>query len=157
MNSSCATVRLNLKLPSLIARLTFFYLSRIALVPQLRNIYRHGELHNCSWKFQDFKYCMSLKSEDPEGKRELWVKRRAEWWARRRVGVSSEDVWDVRTWVAFLSPHTQKFSHPFSSRRYITFICEWSSWLFGNFCRNREKLENFPPLGEEVTSETSTT
>lgn len=99
MNSSCVTVRLNLKFPSLIARLTFFFFIffRIALVPQLRNIYRHGELHNCSWKFQDFKYCMSLKSEDPEGKRELWVKRRAEWWARRRVGVSSEDVWDVRT------------------------------------------------------------
>lgn len=75
----------------------FFFLLHIALVPQLRNIYRYGELHNCSWKFQDFKYCMSLKSEDPDGKRELWVKRRAEWWARRRVGVSSEDVWDVRT------------------------------------------------------------
>lgn len=28
---------------------------------------------------------------------------------------------------------------------------------FGYFCHNREKLENFPPLGEEVTSETSTT
>ncbi|OWZ75658.1 hypothetical protein C365_06228 [Cryptococcus neoformans Bt85] len=98
-------------------RLLDEFLMCYALVPQLRNIYRHGELHNCSWKFQDFKYCMSLKSEDPEGKRELWVKRRAEWWARRRVGVSSEDVWAVRT----------------------------------------EKLENFPPLGEEVTSETSTT
>lgn len=28
--------------------------------------------------------------------------------------------------------------------------------FFRDFCRDRENLENFPPLGEEVTSETST-
>nr|ODN90608.1 hypothetical protein L203_01719 [Cryptococcus depauperatus CBS 7841] len=75
-------------------RLLDEFLMCYALMPQLRNFYRHGEFRDCSWKFQDFKYCMSLKSEDPEGKRELWVKRRAEWWAKRRVGASSEDIWD---------------------------------------------------------------
>jgi hypothetical protein len=65
-------------------------------VPQLRNFYREGEFRDCTWKFRDFKYCLSLKSESEEVRRELWVKRKAEWWAKRRVGRSSEDVWDVR-------------------------------------------------------------
>lgn len=45
---------------------------------------------------EDFKFCMSLKGETEEEKRKLWVRRRAEWWAGRRVGGSSEDVWRVR-------------------------------------------------------------
>ncbi|KAL7421058.1 hypothetical protein Q5752_003942 [Cryptotrichosporon argae] len=68
-----------------------------ALVPQLRHIYRHGELHDCGYRFADFKYCLSLKGEDVEARRRLWVRRRAEWWAARRVGGSSEDVWDARS------------------------------------------------------------
>ncbi|WVQ81368.1 hypothetical protein IAT38_003491 [Cryptococcus sp. DSM 104549] len=92
------------------------FLSCYALFPQMRSFYRYGDFHDCTWRLQDFKHCLSLKSEDPEAKRELWIKRRAEWWAKRRVERSSEDVWDLRT----------------------------------------EKLSNFPPLGEEVTSEEST-
>ncbi|TXT09101.1 hypothetical protein VHUM_02575 [Vanrija humicola] len=68
-----------------------------ALLPQLRNMYRFGELHDCTYKFEDFKYCMSLKGEDTEARRQLWIKRKAEWWAKRRVGESSEDVWEART------------------------------------------------------------
>lgn len=71
-------------------------MSCYALLPQMRNIYRHGELRDCSYKWDDFKYCLSLKSEDNDERRRLWVRRRAEWWAARRVGPSSEDVWDVR-------------------------------------------------------------
>ena len=67
-----------------------------ALGPQMRNFYRHGTIRDCTWKWADFKYCLSLKSEDMEARRELWVKRRAEWWAQRRVGASSEDVWTLR-------------------------------------------------------------
>jgi len=67
-----------------------------ALGPQLRNLYRHGTYRDCTYKWADFKYCLSLKSEEMETRRELWVKRRAEWWAKRRVGPSSEDVWNVR-------------------------------------------------------------
>ncbi|KAL1407531.1 hypothetical protein Q8F55_006964 [Vanrija albida] len=73
------------------------FLMCYALLPQLRNMYRFGELHDCTYKFEDFKYCMSLKGEDTEARRQLWIKRRAEWWAKRRVGESSEDVWDART------------------------------------------------------------
>ncbi|KAK4689385.1 hypothetical protein P7C73_g728, partial [Tremellales sp. Uapishka_1] len=62
----------------------------------MRNIYRFGELRDCTYKFRDFKYCMSMKGDEPETKKELWIKRRAEWWAERRVNASSEDVWDVR-------------------------------------------------------------
>lgn len=39
---------------------------------------------------------MSLKGEPEDERRRLWVRRRAEWWAGRRVGASSEDVWSVR-------------------------------------------------------------
>jgi hypothetical protein len=39
---------------------------------------------------------MSLKGETEESRRKLWIRRRAEWWAGRRVGASSEDVWNLR-------------------------------------------------------------
>lgn len=48
---------------------------------------------------EDFKYCMSNKSMHPEEKREAWIRRRAEWWAHRRVTKSSEEIWAVRTCV----------------------------------------------------------
>lgn len=67
-----------------------------ALMPQVRAVYRYGHLKDCTPKWDDFKYCMSLKSEDEEERRKMWIKRRAEWWAGRRVGPSSEDVWEVR-------------------------------------------------------------
>jgi hypothetical protein len=41
-------------------------------------------------------YCLSMKAEEMEDRKELWIKRRAEFWAKRRVGPSSEDVWDRR-------------------------------------------------------------
>lgn len=69
----------------------------LALVPQLRSLYRYGEFPDCQWKWQDFKYCLSMKSEPTEKRRELWIKRRAEWWANRRMTGSSEDVWDLRS------------------------------------------------------------
>lgn len=68
-----------------------------ALFPHIKNYYRYGTMRDCSYKWADFKYCMSLKGEDEEEKRKLWIKRKAEWWAGRRVGGSSEDVWNVRT------------------------------------------------------------
>ncbi|WWC91041.1 uncharacterized protein L201_005981 [Kwoniella dendrophila CBS 6074] len=73
------------------------FLMCYALAPQLRSMYRFGEFRDCTWKWEDFKYCLSLKSEDEEIRRKLWIKRRAEWWAKRRVSGSSEDVWDART------------------------------------------------------------
>ncbi|KAK6906191.1 hypothetical protein I204_00995 [Kwoniella mangroviensis CBS 8886] len=73
------------------------FLMCYALAPQLRSMYRYGEFRDCTWKWEDFKYCLSLKSDDEEMRRKLWIKRRAEWWAKRRVDGSSEDVWDVRS------------------------------------------------------------
>lgn len=34
-----------------------------------------------------------------EERREVWIQRRAEWWAAKRVERSSEDVWEARTYV----------------------------------------------------------
>jgi hypothetical protein len=64
---------------------------------QLKSLYRFGHMSNCSEKLEDFKFCMSLKSMHPDEKRDVWIKRRAEWWATRRLDKSSENVWDMRT------------------------------------------------------------
>jgi len=64
---------------------------------QLKSLYRHGHMSVCGPKMEEFKYCMSLKSMHPEEKRDAWIRRRAEWWANRRLARSSEDVWDIRT------------------------------------------------------------
>ena len=65
---------------------------------QLKSLYRFGHMSVCGEKLQDFKYCMSLKSMHPDDKRDAWIRHRAEWWASRRLGKSSEHVWDMRTW-----------------------------------------------------------
>ncbi|RPD63245.1 hypothetical protein L227DRAFT_651483 [Lentinus tigrinus ALCF2SS1-6] len=64
---------------------------------QFKSLYRYGEMATCSPKLEEFKFCMSLKGMHPEEKRDVWIHRRAEWWARRRMHKSSEDIWDVRT------------------------------------------------------------
>ncbi|KDQ15202.1 hypothetical protein BOTBODRAFT_65592 [Botryobasidium botryosum FD-172 SS1] len=68
-----------------------------ALGPQMKSLYRHGTLGNCDSKLSEFKFCLSLKSLEPEEKRKAWLQRRAKWWASRRLGQSSEDVWEMRS------------------------------------------------------------
>ncbi|CDZ98313.1 Protein of unknown function DUF3128 [Phaffia rhodozyma] len=65
---------------------------------QGRHIYQYGALDGCRDQENDFWFCWSnlRASSDAEQKRELWVNRRAEWWTSRRLGASSEDVWDAR-------------------------------------------------------------
>ncbi|KAH8108109.1 hypothetical protein BXZ70DRAFT_1003512 [Cristinia sonorae] len=64
---------------------------------QVVSLYRYGKMTECTQKLEDFKFCMSSKGMHPEEKRDAWIRRRAEWWANRRLAKSSEDVWDVRT------------------------------------------------------------
>ncbi|EPS94867.1 hypothetical protein FOMPIDRAFT_1169286 [Fomitopsis schrenkii] len=64
---------------------------------QLTSLYRYGHMSVCGPKLEEFKFCMSLKGLHPEEHRDAWIRRRAEWWARRRLEKSSEDVWDIRT------------------------------------------------------------
>ena len=45
---------------------------------------------------------MSMKNLDEERKEELWILRRAEWWAERRMGRCSEDVWKAKVYVLVL-------------------------------------------------------
>ncbi|KZT56724.1 hypothetical protein CALCODRAFT_435302 [Calocera cornea HHB12733] len=67
---------------------------------QIRSLYRYGTTSGtAAGKWDDFMYCISLKAYSAEDRREKWIKRRAEWWAHRRMERSSEDVWDVRTCV----------------------------------------------------------
>ncbi|KAF8492345.1 hypothetical protein F5888DRAFT_1619059 [Russula emetica] len=73
------------------------FLSCNILGTQLKSIYRFGEMAHCSAKWNEFKFCMSIKGLHPEQRRDAWIRRRAEWWARRRLGLSSENVWEMRT------------------------------------------------------------
>ncbi|KIM75095.1 hypothetical protein PILCRDRAFT_827668 [Piloderma croceum F 1598] len=79
--------------------LTLFdtFLSCNVLGVQLKSLYRFGHMSTCGEKLEDFKFCMSLKSMHPDDKRDAWIRRRAEWWAARRLEKSSENVWDIRT------------------------------------------------------------
>lgn len=72
------------------------FLSCNILGVQLKSLYRHGEMSKCGQKMEDFKFCMANKSLHPEDRREAWIRRRAEWWAKRRLEKSSEDVWEMR-------------------------------------------------------------
>ncbi|EGN99841.1 hypothetical protein SERLA73DRAFT_180081 [Serpula lacrymans var. lacrymans S7.3] len=63
---------------------------------QVKSLYRFGRMSECKHKMEDFKFCMSLKSMHPEDKRDAWIRRRAEWWAHKRLAKSSENIWDVR-------------------------------------------------------------
>jgi len=67
---------------------------------QLKSIYRFGEMAHCSTKWNEFKFCMSIKGLHPEQRRDAWIRHRAEWWARRRLGSGSENVWEQRTYVS---------------------------------------------------------
>lgn len=63
---------------------------------QMKSLYRYGHMAECGQKLEDLKFCMSNKSLHPEEKYEAWIRRRAEWWAKRRMTRSSEDVWKIR-------------------------------------------------------------
>jgi hypothetical protein len=71
----------------------------VALGPQFKSMYRQGTLSVCAPKFAEFKFCLSTKTLSPDERRAAWIRRRAEWWAARRVGQSSEDVWEMRRYV----------------------------------------------------------
>ena len=73
---------------------------------QVRSIYRYGHMAECSQKWTDFKFCLSLRALSADERRGAWIRHRAEWWAARRTTGSSEDVWEVRRYArrVFLSP-----------------------------------------------------
>ena len=82
--------------PHLVQSLTY----SIVIRNQIKSLYRFGHrTTDCDRKFDDFKFCLTLKVMHPEERREAWIRRRAEWWAHRRLGKSSEDVWDIRKCV----------------------------------------------------------
>ncbi|KAH8828085.1 hypothetical protein DL96DRAFT_1601645 [Flagelloscypha sp. PMI_526] len=63
---------------------------------QVKSIYRYGKRPDCDWHIEEFKKCLTMKLKSPEDRRDIWIQRRAEWWAKRRIEKSSEDVWDAR-------------------------------------------------------------
>ncbi|KAJ7251521.1 hypothetical protein B0H12DRAFT_1119363 [Mycena haematopus] len=63
----------------------------------VKSMYRYGRLReDCSEKWAEYKFCMSLKWTGTDERRDVWIRRKAIWWAKRRLGKSSEDVWQVR-------------------------------------------------------------
>ena len=83
--------------PHLVQSLTY----SIVIRNQIKSLYRFGHrTTDCDRKFNEFKFCLTLKVMHPEERREAWIRRRAEWWAHRRLGKSSENVWDIRKCVS---------------------------------------------------------
>ncbi|KAL1701519.1 hypothetical protein EV121DRAFT_211955 [Schizophyllum commune] len=72
-------------------------LSCYSLRENVKAIYRYGHQTSCSEKAAEFKWCMSNVWHPDEERHDMWIRRRAEWWARRRLGKSSEDVWEARS------------------------------------------------------------
>ncbi|KAF9070639.1 hypothetical protein BDP27DRAFT_1263572 [Rhodocollybia butyracea] len=71
-------------------------LSCNAIRSQVKSFYRFGERTHCGQKLEDFKFCLGLTRMEPDERRDIWIRRRAEWWANRRLAKSSEDVWQMR-------------------------------------------------------------
>ncbi|PWN42948.1 hypothetical protein IE81DRAFT_277618, partial [Ceraceosorus guamensis] len=67
-----------------------------ALFPQLNSVYRYGGPKDCSTKFNDWKFCLTLKDLSAEQRRERWLRHRAEQVAKMRLEGSSEDFWEMR-------------------------------------------------------------
>lgn len=88
----------------------------LVLGTQLKSIYRFGEMARCSAKWNEFKFCMSIKNLHPEQRRDAWIRHRAEWWARQRLGLSSENVWEMRAYVTYLIITTIVSVSPNASR-----------------------------------------
>src|SRR6266404_7024271 len=88
----------------------------LVLGTQLKSIYRFGEMAHCSVKWNEFKFCMSTKGLHPEQRRDAWIRHRAEWWARRRLGLSSENVWEMRTYVDLFTTTHRERSHRMTCR-----------------------------------------
>ncbi|TRM69878.1 hypothetical protein BD626DRAFT_475621 [Schizophyllum amplum] len=67
-----------------------------SLRENVKAIYRYGHQTSCQEKVAEFKWCMSNVWQPDEDRHQQWIRRRAEWWAHRRLGKSSEDVWEAR-------------------------------------------------------------
>jgi hypothetical protein len=89
----------------------------------VRDVYRYGERRDCNPKWDDYKFCLTLKFKEDDDRYEGWIKRRATWWAKRRLDKSSEDVWAMRKCVPCLAGLTL------------------TNWLVAY----SEPLQNYPP------------
>ncbi|KAI5853083.1 hypothetical protein DFP73DRAFT_535068 [Morchella snyderi] len=63
---------------------------------QFLNVYRYGELRDCSQKSQDWRFCMRAKMYGPVTRKAMIMARNKERAAKYKTGASSEDVWKVR-------------------------------------------------------------
>ncbi|KAI6032898.1 hypothetical protein F5J12DRAFT_699971, partial [Pisolithus orientalis] len=81
--------------PGCVSLLDGFLMCHV-LNAQFKSLYRYGRMSECGDKLEAFKFCLSLKSMHPEQKRDAWIRRRAEEWASKRLGKSSENIWEMR-------------------------------------------------------------
>ncbi|KAI9765623.1 MAG: hypothetical protein M1835_007354 [Candelina submexicana] len=63
---------------------------------QFNNLYRYGEVRNCSEKWSQFWFCMRTKSQPAEKKRAMIQEHYRQRAVKYKVGPSSEDIWEVR-------------------------------------------------------------
>ncbi|KAF7361816.1 hypothetical protein MVEN_00525800 [Mycena venus] len=97
-----------------------WYLRRVYPTPNPHSLMhkppRHLFLLQCRTepqKWAEYKFCMSLKWMGMDERRDAWIRRKAIWWAKRRLGKSSEDVWQVR------DEPLQNFPKPLDPAQYL--------------------------------------
>lgn len=71
-----------------------------ALMPQLRHVYQFGKMNDCKTKLENFKHCLTIKGVTKEEHRAIYIRRKAELSAAKRLECSSENVWEMRRCVA---------------------------------------------------------
>ncbi|KAK0430876.1 hypothetical protein EV421DRAFT_2090531 [Armillaria borealis] len=71
-------------------RLTELAMGSDAFLGQI--LYRHGESSQCVHNHDNTSFCLSMKWMENDQRYVAWINGRAEWWAKRRLDKSSEDV-----------------------------------------------------------------
>ncbi|KAI9716894.1 MAG: hypothetical protein M1812_005043 [Candelaria pacifica] len=64
---------------------------------QFNNLYRYGEVRNCSENWSQFWFCMRTKSQPMEKKGAMIQEHYRQRAVKYKVGPSSEDIWEVRS------------------------------------------------------------
>ncbi|RIA96249.1 hypothetical protein C1645_815700 [Glomus cerebriforme] len=63
---------------------------------QAVNYYRYGERKDCKSKWENFKFCLQLKSKPTDIRKELIIERESLKKEQRNREKSSLDVWEIR-------------------------------------------------------------
>jgi hypothetical protein len=65
------------------------------VIPQLKNYYRFGELRQCQWEIQEFRFCWKIKSLEKQERIEKVKEKREELYRDKVYKRASSSVWEI--------------------------------------------------------------